>query len=511
MLLQSLLKQFNPNLPVGNLKGLSINGLRDDSRQVRAGDLFIARSGQKADGRQFVLDAAAKGAAAVLTPSRIPDCPIPQLILEDTSTAVGPLANLFYDTPSKLVQVLGVTGTNGKTTTTYLIRHLLGSVNKRCGLIGTVEVDDSRSRREALMTTPGAIEIAELLGSMRDKGCWACAMEVSSHALDQGRVNGVQFAGAAFTNLTGDHLDYHKTMADYAAAKARLFEMLGPEAVAVVNAQDEYADRMVANTKARIIQFGLGRKGDYRASDIKIDFDGSHFILDTPDGEAQVHTPMIGRHNIANALTAAALVGEVYHLSVHQIAASLKTATGAPGRLQPVRVGQRFGVYVDYAHTDDGLENVLQALRPLAGNGQLRVLFGCGGDRDRTKRARMAKVAERLADAIYVTSDNPRTEDPVAIIDEIRAGFTKKTDRTIVVEPDRRAAIARILQDARDGDIVLLAGKGHENYQIVGSEKRRFDDVEEAREVLETLIEAPHVHAGPPADTRSASTVENHQ
>jgi UDP-N-acetylmuramoyl-L-alanyl-D-glutamate--2,6-diaminopimelate ligase len=260
---------------------------------------------------------------------------------------------------------------------------------------------------------------------------------------------------------------------------------------------------MARSCKARIIHFGIGRKGDYRAKDISITDRGSNFILDTPDGEAEVHMSLIGKHNIANALTAAALIGEVYHLSVHQLAAALRDAPGAPGRLQPVRCGQPFGVFVDYAHTDDGLENVLSALRPLT-RGKLRVLFGCGGDRDRTKRPRMARVAERLADTIYLTSDNPRTEDPHSILDEIISGLSADVELTgasrkispksrrslgvrkaAIVEADRRRAIERILADAQEGDIVLLAGKGHENYQIIGEEKRHFDDVEEAQRVLE--------------------------
>ena len=334
---------------------------------------------------------------------------------------------------------------------------------------------------------------------MRDRGCWFCAIETSSHALHQGRVSGVNFAGAAFTNLTRDHLDYHQTMDSYAAAKASLFESLDCNAVAVVNAYDPWSDHMVQKTHARVIRFGIGRKGDYRAKDVSSTAEGSHFILRTPDGEAEVHMPMIGQHNIANALTAAAIVGEVCGLSVHQIAAALKDAVGAPGRLQPVQCGQNFAVYVDYAHTDDGLKNVLRAVRPLT-KGRLRVVFGCGGDRDRTKRPMMARAAEKYADAIYVTSDNPRTENPQAIIDEILPGFSAKVRRASdcgspmdggksgksgCVEPDRRRAIQRALGDAEAGDIVLLAGKGHEDYQIVGTEKHHFDDVEEAMSFLE--------------------------
>jgi UDP-N-acetylmuramoyl-L-alanyl-D-glutamate--2,6-diaminopimelate ligase len=495
-------------MPLNGIKNVELRGVRDDSRQVRAGDLFIARSGVAADGRQFVTDAQARGAIAVVTPEKLSGCPLPQIVIADPAAAASPLANAFFDQPSRKVQVLGVTGTNGKTTTAYLIRHILASVKKRCGLIGTVEIDDGRSRREASMTTPGAIELAELLASMRDKGCWACAMEVSSHALDQGRVSGVQFAGAAFTNLTGDHLDYHKTMPNYAAAKARLFEQLDSSAVAATNVNDKWSARMIQKTRARTITWGIGRKGDYRAKDISITAEGSSFVMVTPDGEAEVNMQLIGRHNIANALTAAALVGEVYHLSIHQIAAALKDAPGAPGRLQPVRAGQPFGVFVDYAHTDDGLENVLTALRPIT-RGKLRVVFGCGGDRDRKKRPRMARVAEKYADIVYLTSDNPRTEDPHAILDEIAQGFSGEVDlagasrgqklpkapaeascQRVIVEPDRQASIERALLDAEEGDVVLLAGKGHENYQIIGTEKRHFDDVEQATKVLRDRVAA---------------------
>jgi UDP-N-acetylmuramoyl-L-alanyl-D-glutamate--2,6-diaminopimelate ligase len=321
------------------------------------------------------------------------------------------------------------------------------------------------------------------MGTMRDKGCRACAMEVSSHSLHQGRVAGVNFAGAAFTNLTGDHLDYHKTMDDYAAAKAGLFETLPSHGVAVVNAEDKWTPRMVANCPGRIIRYGFGKTADYRARDIAITSAGTHFILHTPDGRAEMDLHLIGKHNIENALAAAALLGEVFGLSVHQLAAGLKDAQGAPGRLQAVRSGQPFAVLVDYAHTDDALENVLSALRPLT-RGRLRVLFGCGGDRDRTKRPRMARTAERLADVVYVTSDNPRTENAQSILDEICAGFTAERMKSVRVELDRRSAIEQVLADAEPNDVVLLAGKGHENYQIIGTTKHHFDDVEECTRVL---------------------------
>jgi UDP-N-acetylmuramoyl-L-alanyl-D-glutamate--2,6-diaminopimelate ligase len=353
-------------------------------------------------------------------------------------------------------------------------------------MIGTVEIDDGKTTREAEMTTPGAVAVAELMAAMRDRGCRACAMETSSPALDQGRVAGVHYAAAAFTNLTGDHLDYHKTMDAYAAAKARLFEMLDDGAVAVVNGDDDYADRMVQNTTARIIKFGMGKDADYRARDIAVNASGTNFQLITPDGRSEVHMQLIGKHNIENALAAAALVGETFGLSVHQIASGLRDATGAPGRLQAVRAGQPFAVLVDYAHTDDALENVLTALKPLA-KGALRVIFGCGGDRDRTKRPRMARTACKYGDAIYITSDNPRTENPQSILDEIVSGIPADTAKTITVEVDRRVAIEKALTDAEPNDIVLIAGKGHENYQILGTTKHHFDDVEEATKVLQSV------------------------
>ncbi|HMB95714.1 MAG TPA: UDP-N-acetylmuramoyl-L-alanyl-D-glutamate--2,6-diaminopimelate ligase, partial [Tepidisphaeraceae bacterium] len=272
---------------------------------------------------------------------------------------------------------------------------------------------------------------------------------------------------------------------NYADAKAKLFEQLPGGAVACVNVDDQWSQRMIRGCNARVIGFGFAAGADYRARDIAITSNGSNFVLVTPDGKTDVRMQLIGRHNIENALCAAAIVSETFGLTVHQIASALSDAQGAPGRLQAVRAGQPFSVLVDYAHTDDALKNVLAALRPLT-RGKLRVLFGCGGDRDRTKRPRMAETAQRSADVIYVTSDNPRTENPQEIIDEICKGFSADGEKTIVVEADRRAAIEKILQDAEPDDVVLLAGKGHENYQIVGTTKHHFDDLEEASKVLKS-------------------------
>jgi UDP-N-acetylmuramoyl-L-alanyl-D-glutamate--2,6-diaminopimelate ligase len=484
MQLHALLRHFDSQLSLSGIPDVEITGVCEDSRQAAAGNLFIARPGEKADGRAFVADARTRGAVAVVTQIKIPRCLLPQVIVPDAARASSVLANLYHGSPSLRMKCFAITGTNGKTTTSYIVRHLLSIASQRCGLMGTVEIDDGRSRNVSEMTTPGGCHVAATLARMRDRGCRAAVLEASSHALDQSRLAGVHFAGAAFTNLTGDHIDYHKTMDSYAAAKARLFETLDAEAVAVVNDDSKWSDRMIQDCSSRIIRFGFTKRADYRASGIQVTAQGTRFMLQTPDGKVEVNMKLIGKHNIENALTAAALVGESCGMTAQQIAAGLRDAQGAPGRLQPIEMGQSFAVLVDYAHTDDALENVMSALRPLT-RGKLRVLFGCGGDRDPSKRPRMAKIAEKLGDVVYVTSDNPRTEDPQKIIDQIRVGFSKSAMKPVILEPDRRSAIERIIGDAEEGDVVLIAGKGHEDYQIVGTEKHHFDDSEEARRVLQ--------------------------
>lgn len=483
MLLFDLLKQIDGMIPTAGLTDVDVTGVHEDSRRIKPGNLFVARGGTKTQGAQFVKDAADRGAVAVVADGEIAGSPLPVIRVQHAGAALSKLANVLEGQPSRQLKVIGITGTNGKTTITYLIRHLLAKVNRKCGIIGTVQIDDGKNAVEASMTTPSAVDVAEILGRMWENGCEACAIETSSHALDQGRVAGVTFAAGGFTNLTGDHLDYHGTMEGYAAAKAKLFEQLDEQSVAVVNADDASGDRMIRNTNAKIIRFGIKNPADYQARDIKIAATGTHFVLVTPDGRAEVEMQLIGRHNVENALLAAALVGETFGLTAQQIASGLKDALGAPGRLQAVRTGQPFAVLVDYAHTDDALDNVLSALRPLT-VGKLRVVFGCGGDRDRTKRPRMARTAQTYADAIYVTSDNPRTENPQSILDEIVTGLSADKAKSAYVDADRRSAIRKALADAKAGDVVLIAGKGHENYQILGTTKHHFDDVEEATQFL---------------------------
>jgi UDP-N-acetylmuramoyl-L-alanyl-D-glutamate--2,6-diaminopimelate ligase len=482
LLLPDLLQSLSPAVSLAGIPAIEVTGVTEDSRAVQPGHVFVARGGTVTDGSKYVDQAVARGAVAVVAATRVESCPVVQVTVPDAGAAASVLAHAFHGQPSlDPLRLLGVTGTNGKTTVGYLLRHVLNGFGLRCGLIGTVEVDDGRTRWESTMTTPAAADVASLLARMRDRGCRACAMEVSSHSLHQGRVAGATFAGAAFTNLTGDHLDYHGSMDAYAAAKATLFAGLSPGAVAAINGDDPWADRMVRDCAGRVVRYGFGDGADYRAADLTVTAAGSAFDLHAPHGRAQVSLPLVGRHNVENAMAAAVLLGEVFQLSASQLATGLSNATGAPGRLQSVRAGQRFAVLVDYAHTDDALRNVLTALRPLCA-GRLRVVFGCGGDRDRTKRPRMARVAEQLADDVYLTSDNPRTEDPASILAEVAAGFTAGRPRC--VEADRRTAIVAALSDAGPDDVVLVAGKGHENYQIVGTVKHHFDDVEECERAL---------------------------
>jgi len=498
MHLHSLIKELDSSITVNGPGDVEVLGVCEDSRQVKPGDVFVARPGTRCDGARFVGDAAARGAVAVVSARPIADCPLPQVLVGDIAQAASRLAHILLGRPSQRLGLIGITGTNGKTTTAYLVRHILLRAGRRCGLISTVETDDGNTVRRSDMTTPPPVQTAKLLSDMCANGCQWCVMEVSSHALDQGRVAGAHFAAAAFTNLTRDHLDYHVSMRAYASAKAKLFEGLDESDVAVVNAQDRWSRRMVRSCRAQVVRFGLGRAGEYRAARVEASAAGTRFVLIGPDGQAPVQMPLIGRHNVANALAAAAITGRVCGLSVAQIAASLLDAGGAPGRLQPVNAGQPFAVFVDYAHTDDGIRNVLNALRPLTA-GRLRIVFGCGGDRDRGKRPRMARAAEELADVVYLTSDNPRSEDPMDIIREVVAGFSADAQITgfsrsanaawrlpggiskpVIVEPDRRLAIHRALTDAAAGDVVVIAGKGHEDYQIVGSVRHHFDDYEEA-------------------------------
>lgn len=479
-------------LPVRLLRGqadLPITSVTDDSRQVQKGSLFIARSGQKANGRSFIADAIGRGAVAVLVEDEaaVANIAAPALLTTpDAALATALLAERFFGDPTRSLRLVGITGTNGKTTTAYLVRQILERTGARCALVGTVEVYDGSSTEVANLTTPGAVELSGIFRRAVDHGCRFAVMETSSHALHQKRVAGLHFEVGVFTNLTGDHLDYHATMDEYAAAKSILFTMLPSTGTAVVNGDDPASARMVAGCAAHIIKVSTaGGNAEVRAQIRRLAADHVECRFDGPWGAMDLGLPLIGHHNVSNALEACAACWAL-GLNREQLAAGLEHCEAPPGRLQPVTGrGDPVTVLVDYAHTDDALANVLRALRPLTPRGgRLRVVFGCGGDRDRTKRPRMAATACALADDIFITSDNPRTEDPEAIVAEIWSGVPVPRRAGVVRIVDRREAIHEAIRSSREGDIVLIAGKGHEDYQIVGTVKHPFDDRIVAREAL---------------------------
>lgn len=454
-----------------------------DSRRCCPGSCFIAVRGPDVDGHQFIPAALAAGAVAVVCEdaSDVP-ADVPVVVLTDTKTAVGPLAQAFHDWPSRKLTNIGVTGTNGKSTITYLVRAILAHAGHRASLLGTISYETGKRSVSASNTTPGPIELAAMMAEMVANGQTHLVMEVSSHALHQGRVSGIDYAAAIFTNLTGDHLDYHKTPEAYLAAKSILFEGLAPAATAVINVDDPAGEVIAKATRAKVVFYGLSPLCDVRARIDHVDEHGTRYAIRHGEGETMIASPLIGRHNVYNCLAAA---GACRALGVPWtvIAEALSGPIRVPGRLERVAVPAPFTVFVDYAHTDDAMKNVLSAARPVT-RGKLVVLFGCGGNRDRTKRPRMARVAEEFADRIIITSDNPRNEQPQDIINEIVAGLSESGSRKTQVEPDRKRAIEMAIAQASDGDVILLAGKGHENYQIVGSEKHHFDDVEIAAECM---------------------------
>ncbi len=469
----------------GKIPTVPISSLIDDSRSVHPGACFVAVRGVGHDGHDYVPAAVASGAAAIVVDR---DGPAPSGVavvrVADTRSALAKLAPAFYGLLGGVeptLRIIGVTGTNGKTTVVWLLRSILQAAHHRTAMLGTVEYDLVGKRRPSPLTTPGSIELCRNLASARDAGATHAVLEVSSHALDQRRCDGLTFAAGVFTNLTGDHLDYHRTMDAYFSAKRRLFEMLAPSAVAVVNVDDPMGALLARGTTARVVTYGIDSPSAQVRADIEgMDRCGTEYLLRGRALELSIRTPLIGRHNVLNALAAAATAAAI-GVPPEAIRSGLEHVSGVPGRLQRAEPpGWPYSVFIDYAHTDDALGNVLRTLRPLT-TGTLRCVFGCGGDRDRTKRPRMAAVVGKLADVAYVTSDNPRTEEPHTIIDEILHGFSPSHACRIVVDVDRKRAIEAALVDSEAGDTVLIAGKGHETYQLLGERVLPFDDLEVAR------------------------------
>ncbi|MCU1338013.1 MAG: UDP-N-acetylmuramoylalanyl-D-glutamate--2,6-diaminopimelate ligase [Bryobacterales bacterium] len=473
------------------LANLEVAGLEYDSRRVGKGFVFFAFAGSRVDGRQFAQDALARGALAVVSDlPRPPDFAGPSgewIQVEHGRQALAAAARTFYHRPDERVFFTGITGTNGKTTTAYLIETLLRAAGKVTGLIGTIEYRVAGEVRPSPNTTPESLDLMRFATELEERGGTHLVAEVSSHALALGRTYGFRFHTAVFTNLTRDHLDFHGTMEEYAAAKRRLFVSPGQRGPrwAVLNSDDPASKTMEPEDPgSRTIWYGLTDVAGLRAENIVSGFNGLVFDVTWNGRRAKVESPLLGRVNVSNILAALG-AGLSYGLDLETMAGSVSLCRAVPGRFEPVDQGQPFLVGVDYAHTDDALRNAIQTARSLA-KGRVITLFGCGGDRDRTKRPLMGMAAAELSDFVVLTSDNPRSEDPLSIMNDVMVGL-RRFDTRHVAEPDRAKAIQLAIQEAQPGDVVLLAGKGHETYQILKDRTIHFDDRETAREVLRSF------------------------
>lgn len=463
---------------------VDVTGITNDSRVVQDGYMFVCTRGANLDGHHYIPQAIERGAKVIVVEQeQQPLAGVTFVHVPNTEKAASIMVDRFYGSPTAKLKLIGVTGTNGKTTTTNLIEHLLTYAQHRTGVIGTIEIRYPGFQEEAKLTTPLCYDLQRYFHEMLQAKVEYTVMEVSSHALDRGRVHGCQFKTAVFTNLTQDHLDYHQTMEAYGQAKGLLFSQLGNDygnaRFAVLNADDPWSSTYEKMTSAQVIKYGLSEQAQVRAADISIRADGTSFTLITPLGSTTINTTLIGKFNVYNLLAAiSAVIPE--GLTLEQIKAAIEGIQGVAGRFETVQQGQPFAVVVDYAHTPDSLENVLATAKQLEPN-KLICVVGCGGDRDRTKRPLMANIAVELADYVYFTSDNPRTEDPVAILEDMTRDLSVQHFTTIV---DRKQAIEAAIANAQQGDIIVIAGKGHENYQIIGTVKSHFDDREVARDKL---------------------------
>jgi UDP-N-acetylmuramoyl-L-alanyl-D-glutamate--2,6-diaminopimelate ligase len=459
--------------------GTLVRGITQDSRAVVPGDLYLARAGGHAHGAAFVRDAVAAGAVAILTDQAGREASlaagVPVAVVDDPRAVAGRVAGAVYADPARALQVFGVTGTNGKTTTSYLVEGGLRAAGHVTGLVGTIETRVADERVPSARTTPEATELHALFAVMRERGATAVSMEVSSHALALGRVDGVVFDVAGFTNLSQDHLDFHAGLEDYFRAKASLFTP-GRSRAGIVNADDAYGRRLLADRAVPLTAYGISAGDGWRARDVRLGATASTFAILAPDGSAAPATVQLpGAFNVGNALLAVAMLA-TGGVPVETAIAGVGAVTGVPGRMQSVRAGQDFAAIVDYAHTPDAVETVLAAVRPMT-PGRLIAVLGCGGDRDRGKRPLMGAALARGADVAVLTSDNPRSEDPAAILADMRAGALAAAGRArLVVEPDRAAAIALAVSMARAGDTLVVAGKGHEQGQDIGGVVTPFDD-----------------------------------
>jgi UDP-N-acetylmuramoyl-L-alanyl-D-glutamate--2,6-diaminopimelate ligase len=484
------LKTLLAAIPVRQIIGTldrPVESIAYDSRRVQKNGLFVAMRGEKVDGHDFMGQAVEKGASVILAEREEKHLRATCVVVENTRTALADLSAIFYGRPAQRLKLAAVTGTNGKTTTSFLIKHICEKAGLRCGLIGTVRYEIGERVLPAIRTTPESLDLQELLAQIVNAGCRAAAMEVSSHALAQDRTRGLEWNVAVFTNLTQDHLDFHGTMESYFESKAKLFTQLGQQGnkkkpVAVVNIDDRYGQQLPEkiDRSVAIVTYGMGARADFRASNFRVEFSGTSYQLDARGKSYLVRVPLIGRFNVANSVAALAAANGL-GVDLRAAVLSLGKSPQVPGRLEIVPAKRQFQVFVDYAHTPDALANVLKTLRELQPR-RLIVVFGCGGDRDRQKRPLMGEIVDRHADYALITSDNPRKEDPFAIITAIEKGFRSTHFEKIV---DRTEAINRAIALAQPRDIVLIAGKGHENYQEFADHTVPFDDIQVARRAIE--------------------------
>jgi len=499
MELSELLVATGAEQASGGRKKVDVSGVAQDSRKIKKGELFVALPGTQADGSQFAQEAVAKGAAAVVAEKAMPGLACPVFVVPSAAKALAGIAANFYQRPAESLRLLAITGTNGKTTTAYLTESMCAAGGATTGLLGTIQYRFAGQTSTPTHTTPDALELHRLFREMVDQGVDTVVMEVSSHALSQERVHGLVFKSAAFTNLTRDHLDYHKDLEDYFQAKRRLFaERLSPGGVAVVNGDDTYSNRIyteLRGQKRMAWKFSRRGEGELSAADVEMTLKGIKATLKTPAGDIVVKSPLVGAHNLENILAATGLALAV-GLSRRDVQDGVERVARVPGRMEHVEGGGVVAL-VDYAHTDDALRRALEAARHLAPKGRVLVVFGCGGNRDAGKRPLMGAAAAEGADLVVVTSDNPRDEDPDEIIGEITpglekagmrrmsAGKAKSGEKGYLVDADRQKAIGLAVGLAKPGDVVLIAGKGHETYQLIDGEKHPFDDREEAAKALQ--------------------------
>jgi UDP-N-acetylmuramoyl-L-alanyl-D-glutamate--2,6-diaminopimelate ligase len=471
-------------------KDVTIRGIHYDSRRIEREYLFVAIRGTAKDGHRYISDAVRNGASAVVLEDdeSLPDpffmhTNVAKIVVEDSRRALAVLAANFYGHPAHKLQLVGVTGTNGKTTTTYLIRSILEAAGEHVGLIGTIKYNIGKETLAASHTTPESLETNQLLAAMAANGCTSAVLEVSSHSLVQQRVYGLGFKAATFTNLTQDHLDFHGSMEEYCKAKKMLFDDLAADAWAISNADDPYGNVMISTTAAQCLTYGIQSNADVIARDIVVDFTGTKCKIKYRGEEHPVSSPLIGRFNVSNILAAYATCASL-GVSSQDISRGMSVLKAVRGRFEQVRSPHGWTAVIDYAHTPDALENCLKTIREILPSVQGRVItvFGCGGNRDRTKRKVMGAIASELSDVTIITSDNPRSEDPELIARKVLEGA--RSDRDVRMEVDRKKAIVAALGLARRGDVVLIAGKGHETYQVIGDSKEHFDDLEEVERFI---------------------------